>query len=292
MIDLHIHTTASDGEFSPTTIVDKAISANLTHIAITDHDTINGLHEAISYAKGKNIIVVPGIELNAKVSKGQMHILGYYIDYTNMEFLNMMKIFENGRNERNNKFIEEFKKMGIDISLDEVKKYAIGTVIGKPHFARVLLEKGYIENIEEGFEKFFNQEPLKNIKRKYYSPETIIKLIKSADGIAVLAHPQSLKLEENELEETILQLKDYGLDGLECYHSKQTKEEMEYFRVLAQKHDMLITLGSDYHRDVEISGIEIGSGKNDNLINASPDTDGIIHNLENLHKQKACKNLL
>ncbi len=171
-------------------------------------------------------------------------------------------------------------------------RYAIGTVIGKPHFARVLLEKGYIENIEEGFEKFFNQEPLINIKRKSYSPETIIKLIKSADGIAVLAHPQSLKLEENELEETILQLKDYGLDGLECYHSKQTKEEMEYFRVLAQKHDMLITLGSDYHRDVEISGIEIGSGKNDNLINASPDTDGIIHNLENLHKQKACKNLL
>lgn len=284
MIDLHVHTTASDGEFSPSTIINKAISAGLTHIAITDHDTINGLNEAINYAKGKNIIVIPGVELSAKVKKGQMHILGYYIDYTHAEFLNKMKIFENERNERNEKYINEFKKIGISITLDEIKKYAIGTVVGKPHFAKVLIEKGYIKNVEEGFEKFFNKEPFKNIKRKTDSPEQIIKLIKNSGGIAVLAHPQTLELEQEELEETILMLKNYGLDGLECYHSKQTDEEMKYFKLLTQKYNMLMTLGSDYHRAVEISNIEIGSGKNNNLLKALNDVDTIIHNLDTARK--------
>lgn len=282
MIDLHIHTTASDGEFSPSEIIDKALLNGLTHIAITDHDTINGLDEAISYAKGKNIVVIPGVELNAKVSKGQMHILGYFIDYSNTEFIKAMKKFEEERNSRNDKFIEMFNQLGIDISLEDVKKYAIGTVIGKPHFARVLLEKGYTQDIEEGFDKFFNQEPLKSIKRISYSPKEIIKLIKSAGGTAVLAHPQSLKLDNEELERTILELKDLGLDGLECYHSKQSDEEMNFFKTLAEKHNMLITLGSDYHRDVSISNIELGEGKNRNLITSLPDTNFIINQLSKI----------
>ena len=282
MIDLHVHTTASDGEFSPSEIIDKALLNGLTHIAITDHDTINGLDEAISYAKGKNIVVIPGVELNAKVSKGQMHILGYFIDYSNTEFIKAMKKFEDERNSRNDKFIEMFNQLGIDISLEDVKKYAIGTVIGKPHFARVLLEKGYTQDIEEGFDKFFNQEPLKSIKRISYSPKEIIKLIKSAGGTAVLAHPQSLKLDNEELERTILELKDLGLDGLECYHSKQSDEEMNFFKTLAEKHNMLITLGSDYHRDVSISNIELGEGKNRNLITSLPDTNFIINQLSKI----------
>ena len=284
MIDLHIHTTASDGEFSPTEIVNKAINMGLTHIAITDHDTVNGLDEAMSYGKDKNITIIPGVELNAKVKLGQMHILGYYIDYTNKEFVDMMKVFENDRNERNSLFINAFKKIGIDISLDEVKKYAIGSVVGKPHFARVLIEKGYINDIQEGFDKYFDVEPLKNIKRRVFEPEKIIRLIKSAGGIAVLAHPQSLKLDEDTLREKIIELKSYGLDGLECYHSKQTYEEMKLFKKIAEDNNLLITLGSDYHRNVATSNIEMGHGKNDNLINSNPDTDNIILNLENAHK--------
>ena len=139
MIDLHIHTTASDGEFSPTEIVNKAINMGLTHIAITDHDTVNGLNEAISYGKDKDIKIIPGVELNAKVDLGQMHILGYYIDYTNRDFLDMMKVFENDRNERNELFIKQFKEIGIDITMEDVKKYAIGSVDGRPHFASVLM---------------------------------------------------------------------------------------------------------------------------------------------------------
>lgn len=284
MIDLHIHTTASDGEFSPTEIVNKAINMGLTHVAITDHDTVNGLNEAISYGKDKDIKIIPGVELNAKVDLGQMHILGYYIDYTNKDFLDMMKVFENDRNERNELFIKQFKEIGIDITMEDVKKYAIGSVVGKPHFARVLMEKGYIDNVQEGFDKYFNVEPLKNIKRRSFEPEKIIKLIKKAGGIAVLAHPQSLKLDENSLRKKILELKSYGLDGLECYHSKQTYDEMKLFKKIAEDNNLLITLGSDYHRDVAISNIEIGHGKDDNLINSNPNIDNIISNLENAHK--------
>lgn len=284
MIDLHIHTTASDGEFSPTEIVNKAINMGLTHIAITDHDTVNGLNEAISYGKDKDIKIIPGVELNAKVDLGQMHILGYYIDYTNRDFLDMMKVFENDRNERNELFIKQFKEIGIDITMEDVKKYAIGSVVGKPHFARVLMEKGYIDDVQEGFDKYFNVEPLKNIKRRSFEPEKIIKLIKKAGGIAVLAHPQSLKLDENSLRKKILELKSYGLDGLECYHSKQTYDEMKLFKKIAEDNNLLITLGSDYHRDVAISNIEIGHGKDDNLINSNPNIDNIISNLENAHK--------
>ena len=202
----------------------------------------------------------------------------------NKEFVDMMKVFENDRNERNSLFINAFKKIGIDISLDEVKKYAIGSVVGKPHFARVLIEKGYINDIQEGFDKYFDVEPLKNIKRRVFEPEKIIRLIKSAGGIAVLAHPQSLKLDEDTLREKIIELKSYGLDGLECYHSKQTYEEMKLFKKIAEDNNLLITLGSDYHRDVATSNIEMGHGKNDNLINSNPDTDNIILNLENAHK--------
>lgn len=284
MIDLHIHTTASDGEFSSTEIVNKAINMGLTHIAITDHDTVNGLNEAISYGKDKDIKIIPGVELNAKVDLGQMHILGYYIDYTNRDFLDMMRVFENDRNERNELFIKQFKEIGIDITMEDVKKYAIGSVVGKPHFARVLMEKGYIDDVQEGFDKYFNVEPLKNIKRRSFEPEKIIKLIKKAGGIAVLAHPQSLKLDENSLRKKILELKSYGLDGLECYHSKQTYDEMKLFKKIAEDNNLLITLGSDYHRDVAISNIEIGHGKNDNLINSNPNIDNIISNLENAHK--------
>lgn len=278
MIDLHVHTTASDGEFSPSQIVDKALQLGLSHIAITDHDTINGLAEAINYTNGKNIVVIPGVELNAKVSKGQMHILGYFIDYSDKTFIQKMQQFEVERNFRNVKFIEIFNKLGIEISLEDVKKYAIGSVIGKPHFARVLLEKEYIQDLEEAYDNFFNQEPLDSIKRISYSPKEIINLIKNAGGIAVLAHPHSLKLDNFELEKVIQELKRYGLDGVECYHSNHTLEQMNDFKAIAEKHNLLITLGSDHHRDIPNSS-KLGEGKNQNLLNASPDVKSIINQL-------------
>jgi len=280
MIDLHIHTTASDGDKSPRELIDYAIEKNLTHIAITDHDTIEGLEEAIEYSKNRDICVIPGIEFEAGVSKGQMHILGLFINFRDQELKEKLKRLKEGRKYRNNKFIEEFNKLGFEITLDELNEVSNGDVIGKPHFAKVFLNKGYIKEKDEIFKKYFNQSPFKEIPKMSYTPKEVIESIKSANGIVILAHPYSLKLDKEQLIEKVKELKLYGLDGIECYHSEQTKEQMIEYLNIAKENNLIITKGSDYHGPITKSNIEIGEGMNKNLVNCC-DEEEIIQNLLN-----------
>lgn len=282
MIDLHAHTTASDGEKSPEELIDLALSKNLSAIAITDHDTISGLKSAFEYSKSKNIIFVPGMELEADVDKGQMHILGLFIDFENKELNNVLDKIKQGRIHRNNLFIQEFNKMGFEITLEDLQKVSGGKIIGKPHFAKVFLQKNYIKTKNEIFDNYFNKPPLSDIKKTRYSPEVLIKLIKKANGIAVLAHPQSLKLDDEELEIKLKELISYGLDGLECYHSKQTPEQMHTFKALAKKLNLLVTKGSDYHGPITKPEVELGTGKNGNIVSA--EEDEILEKLLNYKK--------
>lgn len=282
MIDLHTHTTASDGEKSPEELIDLALSKNLSAIAITDHDTISGLKPAFEYSKNKNIIFVPGMELEADVDKGQMHILGLFIDFENKELNNVLDRIKQGRIHRNNLFIQEFNKMGFELTLEDLQKVSGGKIIGKPHFAKVFLQKNYIKTKNEIFDNYFNKPPLSDIKKTRYSPEFLIKLIKKANGIAVLAHPQSLKLDDKELEIKLTELISYGLDGLECYHSKQTPEQMHTFKALAKKLNLLVTKGSDYHGPITKPEVELAFGKNGNIV-----SDNEAELLEKLLK---CKN--
>lgn len=267
MIDLHTHSTASDGEFSPTELIDLAIKKNIEALAITDHDTIDGLDEAQKYAQGKEILFIPGIEIKAKSEKGQMHILGLDIDYNNIDLQNKLNLLINKRNTRNNEFIKYFQNIGFDITLEELQKISRGGVIGKPHFAKLLMQKGYACNTESVFRNYFNCPPLSEIKDFIYNPEEVISMIKKANGIAILAHPQKLKLDDIELEKKVLELIKYGLCGLECYHSEQTIEEMKKLRALADKYQLWITKGSDYHGPVVKSTIQLGTGINGNIVN-------------------------
>lgn len=267
IIDLHSHTTASDGEFKPKELIDKAIQTKISVLAITDHDTIDSLDEAIDYAKNKEIEIVPGIEFSAKVDIGKMHILGLYIDYTKPEFKKITDNLKKDRNDRNNKFIKMFNELGYDISIDDVKKYAIGEIIAKPHFAQVLLEKGYIKDIEEAYDNLFNVPPLNTIKRMTLSQKETIEAIKKANGIAILAHPKTLKLSHDDLENKIKELISYGLDGIECYHSTHTFDEIEEYKDIAKKYDLLISKGSDYHGPNVTPEVELGRGKNNNILN-------------------------
>lgn len=264
-IDLHIHTQASDGEFSPIEIVNKALNSNLSTIAITDHDTTEGLKEAIQYAQNKEIDIIPGIEINANVDKGKMHILGLYIDYENPKIQSFQKRLRENRNERNKYFIKMFQNEGINITIEDVKKNASGDVIAKPHFAKTLYEKGYIKDIEEAYTNYFNREPFNLKRNKTPSPKEVINMIKEAKGIAVLAHPQSLKLEDEELRNEIKELKSYGLDGIECFHSNHSLEEMKVFKKIAIENNLIMTKGSDYHGPNNNPEIKMGSGKNDNI---------------------------
>ena len=267
IIDLHSHTTASDGEYSPKDLIDRAIQKNIEILAITDHDTIDSLNEAIEYAKNKKIEIIPGIEFSAEVNIGKMHILGLYIDYKRSEFIEITEKLKKTRNDRNNEFIKIFNKLGYDMQIDDVKKYATGEIIAKPHFAQVLLEKGYIQDIDEAYDNLFNVSPLNTIKRITLSPKEAIKAIKRANGIAILAHPKTLKLNNQKLENKIQELISYGLDGIECYHSSHTFDEMQKYKNIATKYNLLISKGSDYHGPVVTPEIELGAGKNNNILN-------------------------
>ena len=145
MIDLHTHTTASDGEFTPSELIDLAINKNIKVLSITDHDTIDGLKAAVEHVKNKDILFIPGIELKAQCKNGQMHILGYNIDYTNLNLQEKLNDLVNKRNIRNAKYIEYFRSLGFDISLEELQKISGGLVIGKPHFAKLFLQKGILQ---------------------------------------------------------------------------------------------------------------------------------------------------
>ena len=277
MIDFHVHTNASDGEKTPIELINLAISKNIKAIAITDHDTVDGLEIAVNYSKGKDIIIIPGIELDVTVQKGQMHILGLFIDYNNKEFKDKLLNIKQSREKRNNKIIEELNKMGFEISLEELKKVSGGQTIGKPHFAKVFLNKGYINTKNEMFDKYFNKPPLSNLKKATYTAQQIISIIKKANGLAILAHPQNLKLEDKDLIDKIKELKTYGLDGIECYHSEQTKEEMIKFRKIADDLNLVITKGTDYHGPIVKSNIDLDTGINNNLI--VDDEEKILENL-------------
>ena len=284
MIDLHAHTKASDGEKTSEELIDLAIDKNLEAIAITDHDTIDGLESANKYAENKDIMFIPGIELEAKTQIGQMHILGLFINYKNQKFIEKLRTIKESRFSRNLKFIEEFQKMGFEISMEELKEVSGGKTVGKPHFARVFLKKNYIQTKDEMFDKYFNQPPLNKLEKSIYSPKEIIEMIKDANGVVVLAHPQTLKLNDNELIEKIKELKTYGLDGLECYHSKQTPEEMAKFKKIAKDLNLIITKGSDFHGLVVKPGIELGTGKNNNIV--SNEEKEILDNLLSIAKYK------
>lgn len=267
MIDLHTHTTASDGELTPKELIDLAIKKNISALSITDHDTVDGLKEADNYAKDKNIIFIPGIELKAKSKTGQMHILGFNIDYNNINLQQNLKYLINKRNIRNKEFIEYFKSIGFNVSLEELQKISGGSVISKPHFAKLFLQKGYISDKKTIFSDYFNCKPLCEVEEFIYEPEEIIKMIKEANGIAVLAHPQKLKLNDPDLENKIIELLSYGLEGLECYHSDQTLEEMKKLRIIADKYKLLVTKGSDYHGPIVKPLIHLGTGINNNITN-------------------------
>lgn len=278
MFDLHVHTTASDGELSPIEVVKLAKDLDVSTISITDHDTVEGLEEGIYYGNRVGLEVIPGIELNAKVSKGKMHILGYYINYKDKAFVDKMYNLKRDRDSRNDKLIFELRKMGINVTIEDVKKYAFGNILAKPHFARVLLENGYISDIEEAYSKFFNVPPMSNIKRESINPKDAIEIIKSAGGIAVLAHPVTLKLEYYELDKTIKELKKIGLDGIECYNNIHTTEEVKMLKEIAKNNEMIVTAGSDFHGPISTPNVQIGRGRENNIISDIPN---LLMNLKN-----------
>ena len=265
-IDLHIHTTYSDGMFSPEKVVDAAIDAGLDAIALTDHDNILSHEPAIAYANSlaektgkKPLEIIRGVEINTLYKGFEIHILGYFMDEKNADFQAMLKTQQKARVEQTKAIVSLLnKKAGIAIKFDDIKKLvAAGGSIGRPHIAKAITVKGGTDNVIEAYSKYINDDSPVYVKRNSVSPHEAVEVIYEAGGIPVFAHPFDVDIAE----EITKELMHHGLRGLEAYHRKHSPAMVEYFSTLAEKHGLIVTGGSDFHAPNPNNG-QIIMGKN------------------------------
>ena len=243
-VDLHIHSTASDGQFSPADIVRKAAEAGLTVIALTDHDTVDGIAPALEAAKNfPRLKVIPGVEISTYVDKGEVHVLGYFVDYTQPELLDALGRMRNSRRERAQKMIAKLRNMGLPVEWKRVQEIAGNGSIGRPHIAQAMLEKGYITSMKEAFTNYIGWGGTAYVKRDKMTPVEAAQLILQANGLPVLAHPFTI----DDPGTLVIELKAGGLVGIEAYYDSYTAEEINRLIKLAEKYGLIVTGGSDYH---------------------------------------------
>jgi predicted metal-dependent phosphoesterase TrpH len=262
-IDLHLHTTASDGTRSPSEIVNYAKSKGLQAIAITDHDTIEGLAEALAEGERIGLEVIPGIEISAEHIPGSMHLLGYFLDIHHPLLNERLEYLQKARAERNPKIVENLNRLGVKMTYDEVVKASGGGQVGRPHFAQVLLEKGYVRSFQEAFDRFLKKGASAYVDKFRFSSAEAIHFIREAGGVAVVAHPNTLGSNNSKpLEAILLQLVREGLRGIEVFYPEHSSVETAQYKFLAEKHGLLTTGGTDYH-GIEGNDLDIGVGRGD-----------------------------
>lgn len=244
-IDLHTHSTASDGLYAPAELVRLAHEAGLRTIGLVDHDTTNGLGEAIAAGKALGVTVVPGIEVNTELPnrQGEAHMLGYYLQYEQPAFQQSLSLLRDARERRGERMVEQLRSQGINITWERVRAIAQGSV-GRPHVARALIESGYATDVSDAFNKYLMPGKPGYVPRYKLTPEEAIRLIKSVRGVPVLAHPADI----SDLEEKLLPaLVMGGLQGIECYYGAYDEATVRRLLKLADDYGLVPTGGSDYH---------------------------------------------
>lgn len=241
--DLHTHTTASDGEYSPADLVKKAYQKELKTIAITDHDTLSGIEEAQRTGHELGILVLPGIELTTKYHGKTVDILGFNISPTK-ELVDLLTFMNEGRNERAYRIINKFSELSMPITMDDIKEFSQGGVIARPHIAKAIVKKGYVSDYQTVFDHYLADGKPCAVNKLIVSPKSAIGLIHKAGGVAVLAHP--VLLEDDSM---VRELLHFNFDGIEVWHRKQSKEDSERYKQLAKEFNLIMTGGSDFHTD-------------------------------------------
>lgn len=261
LIDLHVHTSFSDGSYRPRQVIDLAVQAGLKAIAITDHDTVAGNPEAAAYAGQLGYEVVPGVEISVESDYNSFHILGYFIDYTDPGLNATLKEVLDFRDNRNPKIIAQLNALGVDITMDEVSREAGGNVVGRPHMAAVMVKKGYVRNVQEAFDRYLKTGAPAHVDKKRITKAQGIRLVKAAGGIPVWAHPGFTPWKDiNEMETELKHLIGLGLEGVEAFYTTYTEEQTSHMLKLAEKYDLLITGGSDFHGKTK-ADIKLGQGR-------------------------------
>jgi predicted metal-dependent phosphoesterase TrpH len=243
-VDLHIHSTASDGRYSPQEIVRRAAGLGLEVIALADHDSVDGIAPALGEARSLNRPqFIPAVELSTDVASGEVHVLGYFIDYQSEELAAALDRFRGSREGRAQGMIDKLAEFGINISWERVKEIAGDGAIGRPHIARAMLEKGYISSIKEAFDKYIARDGPAYVEREKVTPAEAVRLILRNHGVAVMAHPFTVP----EPEAMIAELKDAGMAGIEAYYNGYTGEETGRLIAVAKNNGLIVTGGTDYH---------------------------------------------
>lgn len=254
--DLHLHTTASDGSLTPREVVLKAVELELDVIAITDHDTVSGIAPALAVAKSyPQLTVIPGVEINTDVRKGEVHILGYFIDYHDPKLNRSLEELRNSRYERGKRMVAKLAEMGVNIEWNRVMEIAGRGSVGRPHIAQAMVEKGYVASLREAFDKYIGHDGPAYIERKKIAPLEAVKLVLESGGLPVLAHPADIE----QLGRLLLKLKKAGLVGIEIYYDGYATETISHLEGLALKHDLIACGGSDYHGLDGSTGSDMGS---------------------------------
>lgn len=270
-IDLHIHSTASDGTLSPLEILTLAQDLNIAAISITDHDTLDGSKDALSFGIPPSVKFLTGVEISAEPPPsfsfaGSFHILGYAVDVDHPDLNHTLSMLRDSRKSRNPQILKLLSRLGIEIALDEVWNLAGGSQMGRPHIAQLMVEKGYVHSINAAFDKYLGNGKPAYVDRFRFECEETIKAILNAGGIPVLAHPILLGIKENDiLADLIGVLTEMGLRGIEVYYPEHTKNLIAYYSQLASHYNLLITGGTDFHGDIT-PDIKMGVGKGDLFI--------------------------
>lgn len=261
MIDLHVHSTKSDGTFSPKELVDYAVKKGLRAFALTDHDTVDGLDEAMEYARELENVpeVIPGIEFSTEYQGRDVHILGLYIDHNAPAFKEALQNFVDSRTLRNHKMCTLLQSAGFDITYEKLLEEFPGAVITRAHYAKYLLNHGYIKSMKEAFDRYIGDRCPYYVPREKVTPAQAVELILAADGIPILAHPILYRMSDERLENLVAELKEVGLMGIEAIYSTYTAGEEKKMKKLAHKYHLLVSGGSDFHGENK-PGLDLGNG--------------------------------
>jgi len=258
-VDLHIHSTASDGSLSPPDVVRKSAENGLTIIALTDHDTVDGIVPALAAAKAfPQLKVIPGVEISADVPKGEVHVLGYFVDYNDRKLKATLERMRHSRQERAHGMVTKLGKLGVHIDWQRVQEIAGSGSFGRPHIAQAMLEKGYVKSLKEAFTKYISRDGPAYVERAKMTPQEAVELLLQANGLPVLAHPLYI----NDPEAMVIELKAAGLVGIEAYYDGYTAEEVSQLVSLANRYNLITTGGSDYHgldasTETMIGGVDV-----------------------------------
>ena len=261
-LDLHLHTTHSDGSLAPAEVLRLAHKAGVTALAITDHDIVSGIPEAIATGVELGIEIIPGVEISSFVGKSELHILGYCIDWQNPELIRRLATLRESRHRRNPQIIERLRSLGLDVTYEEVRALAGTDAVGRPHIARLLMDKKYVTSAKDAFDRYLAEGRPAYVARELPLPIDAITWIRAAGGVAVLAHPTWAKVSGEGLNTLLTTLKAEGLGGIEVHYSTHTKRQTTEYLDLAKRLDMLVTGGSDFH-GITKPDIEVGTGRGD-----------------------------